>query len=45
MILLSVNNPIKVNGVGAVKASHLIWFEASARHVVEFNQINTIVLD
>ena len=45
MIFISVNTPIKVNGIGAGRASDLKWVEKSARQISEYAEGMTIVVE
>ncbi len=45
IIFISVNTPIKKNGLGAGKASDLRWVESSARQIKSFSKGHTIVVE
>ena len=45
MIFISVNTPTKKKGIGAGKASNLIYVEACARQVAKYAQNHTIVVE
>ena len=45
MIFISVNTPTKKKGIGAGKASNLIYVEACARQVAKFAKNHTIVVE
>jgi len=45
MIFISVNTPIKKNGVGAGEASDLKWIESSARQIGNYAKGHTIVVE
>ena len=45
MIFISVNTPTKKKGIGAGKASNLIYVEACARQVALYAQNHTIVVE
>ncbi len=45
MIFISVNTPTKIKGVGAGKASNLIYVEECARQVAKYAKNHTIVVE
>ena len=45
MIFISVNTPTKKKGIGAGKASNLIYVEACARQVAQYAKNHTIVVE
>ena len=45
IIFISVNTPTKTNGIGAGKASDLIWVEACAREISKHARGHTIVVE
>ena len=45
MIFISVNTPIKTEGLGAGMASDLKWVESSAREIAKYAQGHTIVVE
>ena len=45
MIFISVNTPTKIKGIGAGKASNLMYVEACARQVAKYAKNHTIVVE
>jgi len=45
IIFISVNTPTKTKGIGAGRASDLIWVEACARDIARYSKGNTIVVE
>ena len=45
IIFISVNTPTKTKGIGAGRASDLIWVEACARDISKYSKSHTIVVE
>ena len=45
IIFISVNTPTKTKGIGAGRASDLIWVEACARDISKYSRSHTIVVE
>ena len=43
IIFISVNTPIKTNGIGAGQASNLFWVEKCARQIGQFSDLHALL--